>query len=622
MIKSTTLFLGLCATLGPSALLWAGPSSNLLVDQLGWLTGSTKVAVLAAPQLGTGSPSNFTPGPSFEIRRVSDQAAVFKGSPTVFGGGATHAQSGDKGWWADFTGLNTPGSYYLYLPGGSKPGAVSYPFELGPNIYNSVLASSVKTFFYQRCGLEVAKAYGGEWSHKACHVKYNQDIKAHLYDGGDKGAATARDVSGGWHDAGDYRKYVSFVGSVVWDLGHMAEWYPNVFGDNSGIPESGNGVPDILDEIKVELDWLLKMQNDDGSLYSGVFVIAGDDGLNDPASSKITRYYANRSTGATSTGALSFALGARLLRGYPLYKAYAATLQAAAFKAWAYLSAHPENQTYHHKGFQNADANVSPSSDKSLRLAAAAELFHLTGGAGYKAYFDAHYSLADLTDNGHHPILNNAFAPSSSGMTQRAMVSYALAPGASQPVAAAIKASCRNGANTQPVAMYRKDLYRAHMTDGEYCWGSNQIKSQWGSNCLYAIRLGADPASLASWHSVAQEYLHYFFGRNPLGWTYISQGQLYGAEQPITRFYHSWFSVGGRYYSHPAPGFLPGGPNHAYKGNQPNIASQPPQKSYRDWGAGWPENSWEVTESDLGYQSKFTMLCAAFASSVSSNPGK
>src|SRR6185369_16545781 len=161
-----------------------------------------------------------------------------------------------------------PGSYYLYLPGGSKPGSVSYPFELGADIYNSVLAASVKTYFYQRCGAEISRAFGGEWNHKACHVKTNQDLKAHLYDGGDKGSATARDVSGGWHDAGDYRKYVSFVGSVVWDLLHTAEWYPCAFGDHSGIPESGNGVPDILDETKVELDWLLRMQSNDGSLYS------------------------------------------------------------------------------------------------------------------------------------------------------------------------------------------------------------------------------------------------------------------------------------------------------------------------------------------------------------------
>jgi hypothetical protein len=609
MTLSRLLILGLL----PTARLLAAASSNLLVDQLGWLTSSTKVAILAAPQVGTGSPSVFTPGASFEIRRVSDNSTAFSGVPAVFGGGATHAQSGDKGWWADFSGLTTPDSYYLYLPGGSSPGAVSYNFDLGDSIYNSLLQASVKSYFYQRCGTAILAANGGTWTHAACHVKANQDLTAHLYNGSDQGAGTARDVSGGWHDAGDYRKYVSFTQHPLWDLMHTAEWYPCVFGDNTGIPESGNGVPDILDEVKYELDWLLKMQRADGALYSGVFVTTGDDGTNDPSTSVVTRYYANRSTGATGTGAFAFALGARLLGAYPAYAAYAATLQAAAINAWAYLTANTTNQTYNITNFQNADANVSNANDKQLRLAAAAELFHLTGGATYKTYFDANYNSATLTESGHNPITSGYFETGASQMTQRALVSYALAPGATAAIVTAIKNSCKNGANV-PVGNYLSDLYRAYMYDGHYTWGSNQAKATWGNNCLYAIKIGANPATNATWNSVASEYLHYFFGRNPLGWTYISQAQLFGADQPITQFFHSWFFDGGPYDTNPAPGFLAGGPNKFYGGDQPNIATQPQQKAYRDWNTSWPQNSWEVTENGIYYQAKFTMLCAAFAS--------
>jgi hypothetical protein len=606
--------------------LSAGASSNIRLDQVGYLTWTPKVAVLARPMLGQGSPSTFSPGASFEVRRVGDDSVAFTGAPTVFGGGATHTQSGDAGWWADFSGLVAPGDYYLYLPGGSNPGAVSHPFRLGSDIYNAALAASNKSFYYQRCGTAITATHGGAWTHATCHIPTQSN--ALLYNGGVV-AGTERDVTGGWHDAGDYRKYVSFATDPLWDLMTMAEWYPCAFGDDTNIPESGNGVPDILDEVKWELDWLLKMQiasgGQAGALYSGVFVTGGGSGgTGDPSTETTTYYYANYSSAATAVGAFAFAKAARLFQAYgAAYPGYSAALQAASEAAWAWLQANPANVTYNHTGFSNADANRNASQDAQLRLLAAAELYHLTGNAGYRTYFDANYNSPTLTDGSHHPILNNYFETGGSQTGQRAMVSYALAPGATGSVVTAIRTSARNGANNYPVNNYLNDLYRSFMWDGHYTWGSNQLKAQWGLNALYAIKIGADPATNATWWDVASEYLHYFFGRNPLGWSFTTQSHLHGAEQPITEIYHGWFHDGTVWDSNPAPGILAGGPNQFFAPASGTVAppqGEPIQKSYKDWNTSWPENSWEVTENGIYYQAKYQFLLAAFSACAGPAP--
>jgi endoglucanase len=90
---------------------------------------------------------------------------------------------------------------------------------------------------------------GAAWADEtACHAGANQDKQCRLY--GSSTPATERDLSGGWHDAGDYNKYVNFALNPVLDLARCYLEQPDVFGDDAGIPESGNGIPDLLDELK------------------------------------------------------------------------------------------------------------------------------------------------------------------------------------------------------------------------------------------------------------------------------------------------------------------------------------------------------------------------------------
>lgn len=155
----------------------------------------------------------------------------------------------------DFSQLTTPGSYIVKSESGE-----SYPFEITKGIYDKIFKDTVLMLYRQRCGMDVEVKELPEYSHEACHT----DV-ATVY-----GSSETKDVTGGWHDAGDYGRYIVAGAKTIQDLFLTYEDY-EVKDDDFGIPESGNGTPDILDEAKYELDFFLKMQDEKtGGVYHKV----------------------------------------------------------------------------------------------------------------------------------------------------------------------------------------------------------------------------------------------------------------------------------------------------------------------------------------------------------------
>ena len=128
-------------------------------------------------------------------------------------------------------------------------------------LYDDVYKKSLKGYYFQRCGTALLQPHAGVYYHAACHPGdgfYHSST----------GQSGFRLTTGGWHDAGDYGKYVVNSGITVGTLLLAYERFPEKFNqDNLNIPESGNGVPDLLDEVRYELEWLLKMQNENGGVY-------------------------------------------------------------------------------------------------------------------------------------------------------------------------------------------------------------------------------------------------------------------------------------------------------------------------------------------------------------------
>jgi hypothetical protein len=231
------------------------------IDQFGYLPTSKKIAIIVDPQTGYNAAESFSPGTGanqYQVRNWGSNAVVYSGTLVAWNSGATHVQSGDRGWKFDFSSVTTTGSYYIYDVANN---AGSYRFEINNNVYAEVLKQAARMYFYQRINFAKQPPYtDAKWADGPAFSGANQDYAARSR--WDKtNAATARDLHGGWFDAGDYNKYTTFTLAPLCTLLETFRMHPTYFSDDYNIPESANGIPDMLDEVKYEIDWLTRMQD-------------------------------------------------------------------------------------------------------------------------------------------------------------------------------------------------------------------------------------------------------------------------------------------------------------------------------------------------------------------------
>jgi endoglucanase len=609
-------------------------SDRIKIDQFGYRPGDQKIAVISSPQKGFNAaiPDSFQPGAFYEVREWNTDRVVFTGPTTVWNNGAIHDQSGDKVWWFDFSKMTQKGSYYLR---DTKTGLNSYQFDIADDVYDVPLVMAMRMYLYQRCNYrKTAKFFGEGWTDAPSFMGKNQD--PHCLLATNPVAATKKDLTGGWFDAGDFNKYTAFALWPMQDLLLAYEENPGIWRDDYNIPESGNGIPDILDELKYELDWFLKMQLPDGNLLSKVAVSAFQATC-PPSADTNTRRYGKPSTNATLTGAIAFSLAAKQFQKFPSMKNYTATLRNAAVKAWKAALADPNNR-FQNEGFQcaNPDRENSygggfPGDYSSYNfLLAAVYLYALTGEAEYKAYFDTHYKEAHMMQGVPLRLYEN--------YVYQAFAYYTRLPGASPAVKDDITSHyvqyIYNEPNKLPAFSSQKDAYRAYMEDTYYEWGStwrHMMQANFYTD-MYWYALDSDTEKTRQFRDAAAGYLHYMHGVNPLGLVYMSNMNKYGAEKSMTTFYHNWFADGSPLWDEvgvskygPPPGYFGEGPNAKYsvKGMWPY--GELPQKAYKQWNTAWNgyanEASYEVTECGIYYQGAYIRVLSKFAAGKKGFPG-
>lgn len=607
-------------------------SPFIVADQFGYLPDFAKIAVIRNPEVGFDASLSYTPGSLYALVNVESGETVYEAVPLIWKAGATDASSGDKAWHFDFSAVKETGSYYVL---DVEKNVRSYDFRISPSVYNEVLKHAVRTFFYQRAGFpKEAKYAGTAWADGASHVRNLQDKNARQYDK-KTDASTERDVSGGWYDAGDYNKYTNWTASYVIEMMKAYHECPEVWTDDYNIPESGNGIPDLLDEAKWGIDHLLRMQLDDGSVLS----IVGLSHASPPSAATGPSYYGTPNTSSALNTSAAFAIASKVYRLIGMTE-YADTLVARSEKAWEWAVANPNvifRNNESASGTSGLGAGQQETNDYGrfmAKLKAACYLFEVTGKSVYRSHFDANYNKVN--------IFNWTFAFPFEMDNQDILLYYTTIPNGTSTVKTAIRNVYRNtmngGSENLPAMRTKKDPYLAHIKD--YTWGSNSIKSAQGSMYYSVVQYNIDASLNNESRQAALEFIHYIHGRNPLSLVYLSNMYKYGGKNCVNEFYHSWFSnnsprwdrVGKSTYG-PAPGFLTGGPNPSYNwdgccpsscGSASNNAmcfsesieppkNQPSQKSYKDFNTSWPLNSWSVTENSSGYQINYIRLLSKFA---------
>ncbi len=598
-------------------------SPSIVVDQFGYQPAMRKVAVIRDPVVGFDAAEHFAPGAVYQVVDTKTCKVVLTGKPRPWRGGETDEASGDRAWRFDFSAVRTPGSYVVRDKDRS---AVSAKFEIGPDPYRQVLVQAVRFFYYQRAGIAKDAVHAGaNWAAAADHVGPGQDREARAFMHKDD-PATARDLSGGWWDAGDYSRYTNWHADYLISLLHSYRENPAVFTDDFNIPESGNGIPDLIDEVKWGMDWLIRMQNADGAVLS---FLGEADGGSPPAAAAKPAYYGEPSASASYSAAGAFAFGAKVLADFPRFKSYAADLESRARKAYAWAEAHPnvkwfnKDPAFGNTALGGGEQEVSDEGRAERAMIAAVYLYDLTGEAAYQN------RLADLLQNS--TLVQRWSVSTIDAPWLQPLLYYSSLKSARPDLAKAIRMSFLGGFTSQAIYGGEKAGFSPYLAwMPAYWWGSNKEVSRQGFFFLNPEldRMAGAPADAAGY---AADYLHYLHGVNPLAKVYLSNMGAFGAENSVDQFFHAWFFKGTDWGSvkhskyGPPPGYLVGGPNPSYDwgsvcpkdpkcGKAPPSPpyGQPPMKSYADIGDGWPIASWSVSEPSDGYQVEYIRLLTHF----------
>ncbi len=445
---------------------------GIFTDQAGYFPESEKKAVLPFAC------------DSFEITGLNGKV-FFSGRTESFG---FDSASGDEVCIADFSGLKEEGCFRV-----SAGGRISASFRIGKNVYDGVLRDTAKAFYFLRCGCGLEKKHAGIYSHAKCHC-----APARLFD--DPG--TKLDVCGGWHDAGDYGRYVTAGACAAGHLLYACKLFPKVFGKlELNIPESP--LPDLLAEIKYELDWLLSMQRADGAVYHKAttmqhapFVMPEDD--------KAQMFVFHVSSMATADLAAVAALASGIYR--PFDSEYSDRLAEAAERAIIWLENNPEFIGFVNPPGCNTGGYYERDADSNT-FWAYAELYALTGREHY------HKSMLALADKG-FPITALGYGE----LGGLGVLAYLLCEREKdEDTVRKFKAAVSERA--EELKQLSEDCgYGVAMFPIDYCWGSSMNVMKNGMQLAMNDIINGDSSS----RKYAERQLHYLLGTNALGISYVT----------------------------------------------------------------------------------------------------
>lgn len=477
-IKIITAYLLLMLT----QYVQAAPNGFIAINQLGYVNNWPKSALII---------NSKTPLLEAALIDSETEIEVLKIQPSA----ERNAQLGIEVQRVDFSVVSKSGKYYL-----KQGGLKSADFIIDSFPYHAVYLSALRTYFIQRCGVELQDESG--LNHAACH---SQDAFSLIETGGVKASHQEVKALGGWHDAGDFGKYIAPASATVNRLLSLYERSPGSFQDSQlNIPESGNGVPDLLDEVSVELEWMLTMQRQDGAVYRK---LSGKQwpSVASPESDKQPRFVFGVSSPETAKFSSSLAIASRVFK--PIDADRSLNYLKAAEKAWRWLILQPKQYVDigpdDDKGSgkylaSETDQEVSLESDLDDRLAAAIELYLTTKKIEYASYIEENiedikytlYEWKDMTALSFYHLMTLDKTPNFSNFRKEIM--QQLLKRADQ--------------------LLKSNLSNAYgLANTRFIWGSNKMVAEEGITLTHAYQIKTNKLFLKA----AVDQLDFLLGKNP-----------------------------------------------------------------------------------------------------------
>ncbi|MEU9291241.1 glycoside hydrolase family 9 protein [Streptomyces sp. NPDC048275] len=540
LLAGALLVGGLTAAPGAAGLSAAATTTAVHVNQVGYLPDGPKRATVVT---SAAQPL------AWQLRNAS--GVVVASGSTVRTGTGTDTASGQMTQVADFSSYRRAASGYVLV----VDGQAGDPFDIRANLYAGLRSDALAFFYHQRSGTPVeASLVGPAYARPAGHlgVAPNQgDVDVPCQSGV---CDYTQDVRGGWYDAGDQGKYVVNGGLSTWLLVNSFErakraGTESALGDATlSVPERGNRVPDILDEARWELDFLMRMQVPDGRPYAGMAFHKVHDaawtGLpTRPEQDAQPRELHAPSTAATLKLAAAAAQCARVFRPYDT--AFANRCRTAARKAWTAARANPAQYAPDSDSTGGGAYGDSQVTDEFYW--AATELYATTGERPYR---DAVTSSPWHTASTAFPAGGFSWSDTAAlGRITLATVRSGLPASDLSRVRASVTAAADGY-----LATMAGQGYAVPIPATGYVWGSNSAVTDNAIVMAVAQELTGD----RRYRTGVLESMDYLLGRNALGQSYVTG---YGERYSRNQHHRFWAHQYDPSLPNPPAGSLAGGPN-------------------------------------------------------------
>ncbi len=527
MIKLNSLHISIIILLLLNSIVWSQANNNIRINQLGFYTKGPKAAVV----IGSSATS-------FSIKSPDRLTTYFTGA---LSGSKYWAQSGENAKIADFTLFQRSGKYVVDIP----ELGYSYEFHVSNDVYDGLNHSLIKAYYYNRASTALSSKTASVYARTLGHTDDQVVILPSAASPG-RPAGTIVSSPKGWYDAGDYNCYIVNSGISTYEMLISYEHFKNYYKDlDLNILESNNNLPDLLDEIKWNLDWMLTMQDPlDGGVYNKK-TNANFDAYVMPSAANNIRYMEAKGTAAAFDFAAVMATAYRIYKDYNLI--YANQCLEASKKAYTW-------------GINNPNIEFNNSNQSGIFPAI------VTGGYGDNNFSDerewASNELYIATKT--NAYYNNGFKesnvyglPSWSAVRTLGLMSLVFHRkslgnlGLSDTTAMNNKLS--GLANTY--VNYQKSSSPYGIAQGQggnfdFPWGSNSVCGNQGVVLVNAFLM----SGRIDYLNAAMANLDYLLGRNALGYSFISG---FGTRKPTIIHHRPSLADG---ISAIQPGWVVGGP--------------------------------------------------------------